>query len=303
MTDIITAEQVLEEYPIVPTDTIYPKVVILMFGDNPASDTYVRNKVRLCTKHGINAIVHHIAINSEDYYDDWLNNALKIIDNANNDSTVRGIMVQLPLPVSYKSFERQIVNAINPNKDIDGLTDVQAGRLLHANIDIPSFKEGLYIPATVRGIMHILDYIKEDRKDYCGMRAVVLGRSDIVGRPMSIVLDKYYNMTVTVLHSHSEDTVVNDALSKADLVISAVGNPEFIKGSMLKKGAIVIDAGTTYVDKNGKRVLVGDVDFDSACPLCSAITPVPKGVGPCTVHALVENIFDADVYNYMLETE
>jgi len=202
----------------------------------------------------------------------------------NNDDSVDGILVQLPLPVHID--ENKIINLITPEKDVDGFSPVSMGNLTLGN---PSF-----IPATPYGIMLMLEYYNIETK---GKHAVIIGRSNIVGRPMSILLSqsgKYGDCTVTVCHSRTKN--IKEICLQADIIVAAIGKPGFVTADMVNPGAIVIDVGITRVPDNTKKsgfAIKGDVDFDAVAPLSSYITPVPGGVGLMTIAALLKNTFNA----------
>jgi methylenetetrahydrofolate dehydrogenase (NADP+)/methenyltetrahydrofolate cyclohydrolase len=212
------------------------------------------------------------------------NKLLEVIEDLNNDMDVDGILVQLPLPKHIS--DEKVIRAINPSKDVDGFHPVNVGRMVQG---LPSFT-----PATPYGIMLLLQHYKIDTK---GMHAVVIGRSNIVGRPISILLSNNTtpgNSTVTITHSHTRNLPA--LCREADLIVAALGKPEFLTADMVKEGAIIIDVGITRVPDATKKSgfsLKGDVHFASVAPKCSYITPVPKGVGPMTIAALMKNTFRA----------
>ena len=209
---------------------------------------------------------------------------LETIKKLNQDDDVDGILVQLPLPAGIS--EQKVIDTIDASKDVDGFHSINVGRMVQG---LPT-----YVPATPHGIMLLLEYYKIDTK---GMNAVVIGRSNIVGRPMSILLSASTNpgnCTVTICHSHTKD--IAEICRGADLIVAALGKPGFLKGDMVKDGAIVIDVGISRVpDASKKRgyAIKGDVDFEEVAPKCSYITPVPGGVGPMTIAALMKNTFRA----------
>ena len=244
-----------------------PKLVVIQVGDNPASTTYVRNKINACKEVGFKSEVIKLGEETSE-------NTLKIlIDALNNDKMVSGILVQMPLPKHLN--ERRVAWMIDPSKDVDGLHYDNVGRLhtgLHG-----------FVPCTPLGIMEIL---KEAEVELEGKHAVVLGRSQLVGMPVAkLLLDK--NCTVTVCHSKT--TEVDKICREADILIAAVGVPKLVKKDWVKEGAVVIDVGINRVD--GK--LVGDVDFDDVMGKAGVITPVPKGVGAMTVAMLLQNTVEA----------
>lgn len=255
-----------------------PHLAAILVGNNGASETYVASKVKNCEEVGfISSLIRMDAAVSED-------ELLAAIRKLNNDPAVDGILVQLPLPKHIS--EQKVIEAIDPAKDVDGFHPSSAGKLVQG---LPSF-----IPATPYGIMLMLEYFDIATK---GKHAVVIGRSNIVGRPMSILLSsnqKRGNCTVTICHSHTPN--LKEICLQADIVVAALGRPEFVKADMIKPGAVVIDVGITRVDdptaKKGFRIK-GDVAFAEVAPLCSAITPVPGGVGLMTIAGLLKNTLQA----------
>jgi len=242
---------------------IKPKLVVMLVGDVKASASYVRQKEKFAVKAGIASEV--VRFESSATEDEILNK----IDAINNDDKIHGVIVQLPLP-DHISITK-VLNKIDPSKDVDGFTPTNVGKLF--------LGEETLVSCTPKGIMQMLS---STGVDLTGKNVTVIGRSNIVGKPVSILCQQQ-NATVTMCHSKTKD--LNAKLSDADVVIVAVGVPKFVDGSQIPEGAIVIDVGIHNI--NGK--LCGDVDFESACEKASAITPVPGGVGPMTVCALIEN--------------
>ena len=242
---------------------IKPKLVVMLVGDVKASASYVRQKEKFAVKAGIESEV--VRFESSATEDEILNK----IDAINNDNKIHGVIVQLPLP-DHISVTK-VLNKIDPSKDVDGFTPTNVGKLF--------LGEETLVSCTPKGIMQML---ASTGVDLTGKNVTVIGRSNIVGKPVSILCQQQ-NATVTMCHSKTKD--LNAKLSDADVVIVAVGVPKFVDGSQIPEGAIVIDVGIHNID--GK--LCGDVDFESACEKASAITPVPGGVGPMTVCALIEN--------------
>ena len=251
-----------------------PHLAAILVGHDGGSETYVANKVRACEECGFTSTLIR--------YEDDVTEAqlLAKIDELNNDSDVDGFIVQLPLPKHID--EQKITEAIDYRKDVDGFHPVNAGRLA---IGLPCF-----LSATPNGIIELLRRYNIDTK---GKKCVVLGRSNIVGKPVaSLMMQKQIpgDATVTVCHSHTQD--IAEECRKADIIIAALGQPHFVKAEMVKEGAVVIDVGTTRVPdttrKQGFR-LCGDVDFENVAPKCSFITPVPGGVGPMTIVSLMKN--------------
>jgi methylenetetrahydrofolate dehydrogenase (NADP+)/methenyltetrahydrofolate cyclohydrolase len=259
-----------------------PQLAAVLVGNNGASETYVAAKVKTCEDIGFKSALIRL--------DDSIteNKLLDIIENLNNDPDTDGILVQLPLPKHIS--DEKIINAILPAKDVDGFHPISVGRLVQG---LPSF-----VPATPYGIMLMLEHYKIDTR---GMHAVVVGRSNIVGRPMSILLSSNTNpgnCTVTICHSHTRNLA--ELCRSADILVAALGKPEFVTADMVKEGAIVIDVGITRVPDATKKsgfALKGDVQFASVSPKCSYITPVPGGVGPMTIAALMTNTFRACIEN------
>jgi methylenetetrahydrofolate dehydrogenase (NADP+) / methenyltetrahydrofolate cyclohydrolase len=255
-----------------------PHLVAVLVGDNPASEVYVANKIRSCEQVGFRStMIRHTADLSQ-------TELLHIVQDLNNDAEVDGFIVQLPLPKHIN--EEKITLAIDPKKDVDGFHPVNFGRMAQG---LPAF-----LPATPYGILEIL---RRYNIETSGKHAVVVGRSNIVGTPMSILLSrKGYpgDCTVTLTHSRTKDLA--GECRRADIIVAAIGIPNFIKGDWVKEGAVVIDVGINRISDTSKKSgfkLVGDVDFDAVAPKCSYITPVPGGVGAMTVTALLMNTLKA----------
>lgn len=254
-----------------------PHLTAVIVGDDGASKTYVANKERTCNEVGFRSTVLSFPATITE------SELLSEIKRLNEDDDVDGFIVQLPLPRHID--ENKIINAISPDKDVDGFHPVNVGRMM--------LGETAFVSATPYGIMLLLDHYKIDTK---GKNCVVLGRSNIVGRPISNLLSrKAYpgDCTVTMCHSRTPD--IGFYTRNADIIIAALGVPEFLKGDMVKEGAVVIDVGITRLpadNEKGYRI-VGDVEFDSVAPKCSYITPVPGGVGPMTIISLMKNTFMA----------
>jgi len=255
-----------------------PHLAAVLVGNQGASETYVAAKVKTCAEIGFKSTLLRL----EDSVSE--SRLLSVIDDLNRDMDVDGILVQLPLP-KHISDER-IILAIDPTKDVDGFHPVNVGKLV---LGKPSF-----ISATPHGIMLLLEYYKINT---AGKQAAVIGRSNIVGRPMSILLSANANpgnCTVTLCHSHTHN--LNEICAEADIIVAALGKPEFVKAAMVKEGAVVIDVGITRIADASKKsgyALKGDVAFAEVSPKCSFITPVPGGVGPMTIAALMKNTFTA----------
>ena len=251
-----------------------PHLAAILVGHDGGSETYVANKVKACEECGFTSTLIRY---EQDITEEEL---LKKVDELNNDADIDGFIVQLPLPAHID--EQKVTEAIDYRKDVDGFHPVNAGRLA---IGLPCF-----LSATPNGIMELLARYNIDTK---GKKCVVLGRSNIVGKPMAnLMMQKQTpgDATVTVCHSHTKD--IAEECRQADIIIAALGQPNFVKADMVKEGAVVIDVGTTRVPdatrKSGFR-LCGDVDFDNVAPKCSYITPVPGGVGPMTIVSLMKN--------------
>lgn len=253
-----------------------PHLAAILVGSNGASETYVAAKVKACEETGFKSTL----IRLEDDISE--NKLLETIEELNSDPDVDGILVQLPLPKHIS--EKKVINAIDPDKDVDGFHPMSVGKMVEG---LPTF-----IPATPYGIMLLLERYKVETK---GKHAVVIGRSNIVGRPMSILLSGNSNpgnCTVTICHSHTSN--LKEICLQGDIIVAALGIPEFVKADMVKEGAVVIDVGITRVADPSRKSgfkLKGDVDFDNVSPKCSWITPVPGGVGPMTIAALMKNTY------------
>ena len=255
-----------------------PHLVALLVGTNGASETYVASKVKNCAETGFKSTLLRF---DEDTAEHILTEA---IEKLNADEDVDGILVQLPLPKQIN--EERIINCIHPDKDVDGFHPLNVGKMVQG---LPA-----YIPATPYGILLMLEHYKIET---AGKHAVVIGRSNIVGRPISILLSRNGypgNCTVTVCHSRTKD--LKGICLQADIIVAALGIPEFLKADMVKENAVVIDVGITSVPDASKKsgfALKGDVDFANVAPKCSYITPVPGGVGLMTIAALLMNTFNA----------
>lgn len=257
-----------------------PHLAAILIGNNGASETYVAAKVKDCEEIGFDSTLLR--------FDETISekNLIDHIGILNDNADIDGILVQLPLPKHIR--EEIIISTINPAKDVDGFHPMSIGKMVNG---LPTF-----IPATPYGIMLMLEHYQIETS---GKRAVVIGRSHIVGTPMSILLSRnapFGNCTVTLCHSRTKD--IQSICREADIIVSALGKPDFVTADMVKQGAIVIDVGITRVPdssrKSGYR-LVGDVKYDEVAPKCSYITPVPGGVGPMTRAALMKNTFNAAI--------
>ena len=255
-----------------------PHLAAILVGNNPASEAYVGNKVRTCEELGFESTLLRF---TTDITEEQLINEVNAL---NRNESVDGILVQLPLPKHISPDA--VINNIDPTKDVDGFHPVTQGKMV---LGQPSF-----LPATPYGILLMLEHYNID---VTGKYCVVIGRSNIVGTPMTILLSrnaKPGNATVTLTHSRTQN--LKEITLQADVIVAAIGKPFFVTADMVKPGAIVIDVGINRIDdatkKSGSR-LVGDVDFDNVAPLCSYITPVPRGVGPMTIVGLMKNTLDA----------
>jgi methylenetetrahydrofolate dehydrogenase (NADP+)/methenyltetrahydrofolate cyclohydrolase len=260
-----------------------PHLAAVLVGNDGASETYVSGKVKACEKAGFKSSLLRMPDSVSE------NDLLKKISDLNNDAGVDGFIVQLPLPKHINV--QKITEAVSPAKDVDGFHPVNAGRMLQ---NIPC-----YLPATPYGIMLLLERYKIET---AGKHCAVLGRSNIVGMPVSVLLERNTypgNCTVTVCHSKTKN--IPEITRTADIIIAAIGKPEFVTAGMVKEGAVVIDVGITRIKssetKSGFR-LIGDVKFDEVAPKCSFITPVPGGVGPMTITALLKNTLAASRKEY-----
>jgi methylenetetrahydrofolate dehydrogenase (NADP+)/methenyltetrahydrofolate cyclohydrolase len=255
-----------------------PHLAAILVGNNGASETYVASKVKTCADVGYKSTLIRFEENIGEA------TLLNKISELNADDEIDGILVQLPLPKQIS--ESKVINAISSSKDVDGFNQVSVGRLVQG---LPTF-----IPATPFGIMLMLEHYKLETK---GKHAVIIGRSNIVGRPMSILLSSnlyYGNCTVTLCHSHTAN--LKELCLQADILVAALGKPDYIKADMVKQGAIVIDVGITRVDDDSTDkgyVIKGDVSFKDVAEKASAISPVPGGVGPMTIAGLMKNTMEA----------
>jgi len=251
---------------------LIPGLAVVLVGEDPASEVYVRNKGKQTVEVGMASFEHRLSDQTTE------GELLALIDQLNSDSAVHGILVQLPLPAQINTHA--VINAIDPDKDVDGFHLINVGRLTTG-------ESGL-VPCTPLGCMMLL---RAYAGDLSGQNAVIVGRSNIVGKPMAALLLAAH-CTVTVAHSRTKD--LTDVCRQADILIAAVGRAEMIQGDWIKPGATVIDVGINRIDgENGKKRLVGDVEFGSASAVAGAITPVPGGVGPMTIACLLRNTVQA----------
>jgi len=254
---------------------ITPSLTVVLVGDDPASQVYVRNKVKQTVEVGM--------ISNEIRLPDDTSQAalLAQLELLNNDKSVHGILVQLPLPKHID--ESVVIAAINPEKDVDGFHAMNSGRLLNG-------EAGALVPCTPQGCIILAK--KHLGYDLSGQHAVVIGRSNIVGKPVALLLLQE-NCTVTIAHSRTKN--LREICQQADILVAAVGRPEFVKADWVKQGATVIDVGINRIvdEATGKASLVGDVDYGAVSDVCGAITPVPGGVGPMTIACLLKNTLEA----------
>ncbi|HJY65018.1 MAG TPA: bifunctional 5,10-methylenetetrahydrofolate dehydrogenase/5,10-methenyltetrahydrofolate cyclohydrolase [Ignavibacteria bacterium] len=257
---------------------ITPGLVLILVGSNPSSEIYVNMKAKKCAELGFYSIVDRLPENTAE------NELLKLIDNYNNNDKIHGILIQLPLPNHIN--ELKILESVDYRKDVDGFHPVNSGRLV--------IGEKCFIPCTPAGIHELLIRYNIETQ---GKNAVVIGRSNIVGKPVANLLyQKSSNANSTVTICHSATTNITEHTSKADIIIAAIGKPRFLKSSMIKEGCAIIDVGINRIPdssaKKGYRI-AGDVDFEDCYPKASMITPVPGGVGPMTIAMLMKNTLNA----------
>ena len=263
----VTKAEIKEEVDALSKKGVRVGLAVILVGNDPASRVYVNNKKKAC---------EDLGIYSEEYTlpeDTSMESLLSLIDELNKRSDINGILCQLPLPKHMD--EKQVINRISPLKDVDAFHPVNVGKIMIGNFD--------FLPCTPAGVMQLL---KKSNISVEGKNCVVIGRSNIVGKPMAMLL-LHKNATVTICHSKTEN--IKDITSKADIIVVAVGRAEFLTADMVKDGAVVIDVGMNR--KDGK--LCGDVDFESVSGKCSYITPVPGGVGPMTIAMLMQNTVTA----------
>lgn len=244
------------------------KLAVIIVGDDPASHVYVKNKKKACEYVGFESLEYALDENTSE------EELLKLIDKLNKDKTVNGILCQLPLPKHID--EKKIIDSISPLKDVDAFHPVNVGKIMIGDYE--------FLPCTPAGIMRL---IESTSYDVSGKDCVIIGRSNIVGKPMAMLM-LHKNATVTICHSRTKN--IEEKIKKADIVIAAVGIPKFVKGNMVKEGALVIDVG---INRTSDGKLCGDVDFDEVSKKASFITPVPGGVGPMTISMLMQNTLKA----------
>lgn len=257
-----------------------PHLAAILVGTDGASQTYVGHKEKACAQVGFKSTIIKMDATVTEQ------ELLDVIEKINADNDIDGLIIQLPLPKHID--ENKVLNAISPEKDVDGFHPQNVGKMM---LGLPTF-----LPATPYGIMKLLEVYNIDTK---GKECVVLGRSNIVGRPMANLLSQkgsFSDCTVTMCHSRTKDIKAHTL--RADIIIAAIGQPLFLKADMVKDGAVVIDVGITRLPDNTRKAgyrLVGDVDYDNVAPKCSWITPVPGGVGPMTIVSLLENTIKASM--------
>ena len=249
---------------------INPGLAVIIVGDDPASRVYVNNKKKACEEIGVYSEEYALPAESTQ------TQLLELIDTLNGRADISGILVQLPLPKHID--EKTVINSINPKKDVDAFHPVNVGKIMIGDFD--------FVPCTPAGVMEL---IAESGIEVEGKECVVIGRSNIVGKPQAMLL-LHKNGTVTVCHSRTKN--LREVTKRADIIVAAVGKAKFVTADMVKEGAIVIDVGMNR-DENGK--LCGDVDYESVEPIASAITPVPGGVGPMTIAMLMKNTIKAAI--------
>ena len=252
---------------------IHAGLAVIIVGDDPASRVYVNNKKKACEEVGIYSEEYALPEKTSQ------EELLELIARLNDDDRISGILVQLPLPGHIS--EQCVINAISPTKDVDAFHPVNVGKIMTGDFD--------FVPCTPAGVMEL---IKESGIDVAGKECVVVGRSNIVGKPQAMLL-LHQNGTVTICHSRTKNLA--EKTRNADILVAAVGKPGFITGDMIKPGAVVIDVG---INRIAPKKLVGDVDFESAEKVAGAITPVPGGVGPMTIAMLMKNTLKAAQINY-----
>jgi len=265
-------EELKEEVKGLKEKGINPGLAVVIVGDDPASRIYVNSKKKACEELGI--LSEEYALDGETTEEELL----ALVDKLNKKENISGILVQLPLPKHIN--EENIINAIDPKKDVDAFHPVNVGKIMVGNYD--------FLPCTPAGVMEL---IKESGISIEGKDCVVIGRSNIVGKPQAMLL-LHQNATVTICHSKTKN--LKEKVKQADIVVAAVGRPEMITGDMIKEGAVVIDVGINRLEN---KKLVGDVKFDEAEKKAGAITPVPGGVGPMTIAMLMKNTVKAAVLN------
>lgn len=272
-------QEIAKEVEELKAKGITPGLATILVGEDPASQVYVRNKGKACEKAGIYSDQHTLPTNIEE------DELLKLIESLNNDPKISGILVQLPLPKHID--EVKVLNAISPDKDVDGFHPVSVGKFFTVKNFDEMVRQGLFLPCTPHGVIELL---VRSGVNLSGAEAVVVGRSNIVGKPVATLL-LANNATVTICHSRTKD--LGEVCRRADVLIAAIGKPQFIKADMVKEGVVVIDVGVNRITSEKGFKLVGDVDFEQVSEKASMITPVPGGVGPMTITMLLVNTIKA----------
>ena len=260
--------ELAEEVSALKQEGIFPGLAVVIVGDDPASRVYVNSKKKACEELGIYSEEYALPGTAEPQ------ELFRLIDQLNHKKEINGILVQLPLPKQFN--EEEVIQAIDPKKDVDAFHPVNVGKIMVGNYD--------FVPCTPAGVMEL---IKESGISIEGKECVVVGRSNIVGKPQAMLL-LHQNGTVTVCHSRTKN--LKDTVKRADIVVAAVGKPKFITADLIKEGAVVIDVG---INRIAEKKLVGDVDFEECEKVAGAITPVPGGVGPMTIAMLMKNTVKA----------
>ena len=261
-------ERIRKETEALKERGITPGLAVVIVGDDPASRTYVNNKKKACERVGFHSEEYALPATTTQ------EELLALVKELNQRPELNGILVQSPLPKGLD--EKMIVENIDPNKDVDAFHAVNVGKIMIGDFS--------FLPCTPAGVIELLDY---EGIDIAGKECVVLGRSNIVGKPMAMLL-LHRNGTVTICHSRTKN--LQEVCSRADILVAAVGKPGFVTGDMVKEGAVVIDVG---INRNAEGKLCGDVDFDSVAPKAAYLTPVPGGVGPMTIAMLMQNTLTA----------
>ena len=272
-------KKIAEEVKKLKDKNITPGLAVIRVGEDPASTVYINMKAKKTEEVGMHSVTKILDEKTSQ------NDLLNIVEELNKDESINGILVQLPLPEQIN--EDSVINAINPDKDVDGFHAINTGRLW-SSIDS-------LVPCTPLGCKMLL---LNELKDLTGKKAIIVGRSNIVGKPMAALLIGE-SCTVTVAHSKTKN--LENEVKKNDIVVAAVGVPQMVKGSWIKPGATVIDVGINRIEKDGKKKLVGDVEFNEAEKIAGAITPVPGGVGPMTIACLLHNTLVATCRENNLE--
>lgn len=261
-------ERVSEEVKALKAEGIEPCLAVILVGEDPASKVYVNNKKKACEFCGIRSLEYILPENTTQ---EELN---ALVEKLNNDKSVNGILCQLPLPKHLD--EQAVINLIKPEKDVDAFHPANVGHIMIGDFN--------FLPCTPAGIMEML---KSENISLDGKHCVIIGRSNIVGKPMAMLMLKE-NATVTVCHSHTQN--LKDIVKQADVIVAAVGRPKFVTADMVRDGAVIVDVG---INRGEDGKLCGDVDFDGCCEKTSYITPVPGGVGPMTIATLMQNTITA----------